>query len=124
MRKLVMLAALVALAFSTGAADAKTCKDVGGRFTKCPAQAPAKAVKCKDAKGKFTKCDAAATSTPAPEHKSLLSGLMKPKTPASPGPSSPMASSPVASTAGHHPNCKKGKACGNSCIAMADVCHK
>ena len=28
-------------------------------------------------------------------------------------------------TAGAHPkHCTKGKACGNTCIAMSDVCHK
>jgi hypothetical protein len=28
-------------------------------------------------------------------------------------------------TSGAHPkNCKKGKPCGNTCIAMSDVCHK
>ena len=28
------------------------------------------------------------------------------------------------SSMSHHPVCKKGKACGNSCIAKDKVCHK
>ncbi len=31
---------------------------------------------------------------------------------------------PAMSTMGHHPVCKKGKPCGNSCIAQDKVCHK
>ncbi|MDQ2861078.1 MAG: hypothetical protein M3Y27_12485 [Acidobacteriota bacterium] len=56
---------------------------------------------CKDpATGKFMKCPAAATApaaTPTP--------------------------APMAAKAGA-PHCVKGKACGNSCIAMSKVCHK
>ena len=28
------------------------------------------------------------------------------------------------SSMGHHPVCKKGKPCGNSCIAQDKICHK
>ncbi len=31
---------------------------------------------------------------------------------------------PVAVVVVKHPNCKVGKACGGSCIAMDKVCHK
>lgn len=98
---------------------------------------------CKDAKGHFIKCPAAgasatspaAATTPAPKKKGLLSGLMKPKaaapatTPAAaPAPVSTPKSAPVSAmapaAAAHRPVCKKGKPCGNSCIAMDKVCHK
>ncbi len=67
MRTTLILAAIAALAFST-VAEAKSCKDAAGKFTKCPpaAAAPSKATQCKDAKGKFTKCPtttAVATTT-------------------------------------------------------------
>ena len=57
------IAAVAAIAFSlsalgAGSAFAAPCKDAKGKFTKCPAAAPAKPVKCKDAKGKFAKCSA------------------------------------------------------------------
>ena len=60
MRRAIATAAVLALSLAAfGAADAKSCKDPKtGKFTKCPAAAPAKPVKCKDAKGKFAKCDA------------------------------------------------------------------
>ena len=110
MKKSSILIAALAFALSlAGAADAKSCKDAKGKFTKCPpaaAAAPAaktapvanstpvtapaptaKAAPCRDAKGKFTKCPA-----------------------------------PVA--VAHHPDCKKGKPCGDSCIAKEKVCHK
>jgi hypothetical protein len=38
-----------------------------------------------------------------------------------------MCASPAAAAtpSGAHPkNCKKGKACGNTCISVKDVCHK
>jgi hypothetical protein len=55
---------------------------------------------CKDEKGKYMKCPPAAAAP---------------------------AVTPVATRAmatGGAPNCKKGKACGHSCIAVDKVCHK
>jgi hypothetical protein len=75
MFKTFAIAAALTLAFA-GAADAKSCKDAKGKFTKCPAAAAA-----------------------------------------------PAAAGGMASMAGH-PQCKKGKPCGASCIAMNKVCHK
>jgi hypothetical protein len=109
------LAAIAALAF-TSVADAKSCKDAKGHFTKCPAAAAApaaapamaaaqKAARCKDAKGHFTKCPTAAA------------------VPAAPAPTSQMAAASSPST-GKAKHCVKGKACGNSCIKMSDVSHK
>ena len=81
MKRTLILAAVIALAFASGA-DAKSCKDAKGKFTKCP---PAASItKTTD------------TSSPA------------------------MAAMPMKG----HPNCKKGKLCGNSCISMKDICHK
>jgi hypothetical protein len=55
---------------------------------------------CKDPKtGKFMKCPAPAAATAAPA-----------------------ATAPAAKAGG--PHCVKGKACGNSCIAVSKVCHK
>jgi hypothetical protein len=77
LRNIAIVVAALSLGLA-GAADAKSCKDAKGKFTKCPAAA-----------------------------------------------SAPMAMSGggMASMAGH-PQCKKGKACGNACIAMNKVCHK
>jgi hypothetical protein len=75
MRRLIVLATVLAMA--AGAADAKSCKDAKGKFTKCP---PAAAISSAPM--------ASGGSTKAPKH------------------------------------CVKGKACGDSCIAMKDVCHK
>ncbi len=65
----------------------------------------ADAKSCKDpATGKFVKCPVAAAAPAA---------MAKPATPmASPA----MAAKPR--------ECKKGKACGNSCIKATDICHK
>lgn len=41
--------------FGGGIASAKQCRDAHGKFTKCPAMAPA-SKRCRDAKGKFVKC--------------------------------------------------------------------
>jgi len=54
----IAIALAIGLAVSSPAAFAAPCKDAKGKFTKCPAAAPAKPVKCKDAKGKFAKCSA------------------------------------------------------------------
>lgn len=77
LRTIAIVAAALSLGL-VGAADAKSCKDAKGRFTKCPAAAAA---------------------------------------PATTGSTASMASA-------GHPQCKKGKPCGNSCIAMNKVCHK
>ena len=71
MRFMIMAAAVAVLAFASSA-EAKSCKDAAGHFTKCPAPAaePAKpmlgkAAPCKDAKGHFIKCGTMAAA-PAP----------------------------------------------------------
>lgn len=54
--RLIMAAALVAMAGAAPAAAAP-CKDPKtGKFIKCPEKASAKPTRCKDAKGKFAKC--------------------------------------------------------------------
>jgi len=63
MRRVIATAAILAFSLAvSGAADAKSCKDAKGKFTKCPPAAAAPAnktvTKCKDAKGKFAKCSA------------------------------------------------------------------
>ena len=58
MRQLALIALAASLAASGANAAATRCHDAKGKFTKCPAAAPAKPVKCKDAKGKFAKCSA------------------------------------------------------------------
>lgn len=78
-RTIAIVAAALSLGLA-GAADAKSCKDAKGKFTKCPAAAAAPAA--------------------------MTGGGMA-----------------SMATAGH-PQCKKGKPCGNSCIAMNKVCHK
>ena len=78
MKRMIMLA--VVLAMAGGVADAKSCKDVKGKFMKCP--------------------PAAAMSSAAPMGSSMMSSTKAPK------------------------HCVKGKACGNTCIAMKDTCHK
>jgi hypothetical protein len=65
----------------------------------------ADAKSCRDAKGKFVKCEAAAAAPAATT-------------------SATTATSTKTSTTGGHPVCKKGKPCGNSCIAVNKVCHK
>ena len=79
MKRTLILAAALAMAFGT--ADAKACRNAKGHFAKCP--------------------PAATATMPAMS-------------------SAQMAAMPVKG----HPNCKKGKLCGNSCIAKADICHK
>lgn len=82
--------------------------------------------------GKPAAAAAAVTGAPvaAPAKKpSLMSKLMGSKPAASSSaPSTPAApvTSAATSTAdtGGHPQCKKGKPCGHSCIAMDKVCHK
>ena len=54
----ILSTAFVVLALSTASASAAPCKDAKGKFTKCPAAAPAAKQVCKDAKGKFAKCGA------------------------------------------------------------------
>lgn len=71
---------------------------------------PALAKPCHGANGKFVKC-APATVAPA-------------KTPALAAPMAPAATPAMTPIPSGHPQCKKGKPCGNSCIAMAKVCHK
>ena len=62
----------------------------------------ASAKPCRDpATHRFVKCPVAVAATPAPA----------------------VVKAPVA-VGVHHPDCVKGKLCGNSCIAKADVCHK
>ena len=134
-----ILALVGALAFAATSVSAQTidakgkCHDAKGKMAAmsvCKPATPAstaKAAPCKDAKGKFTKCPAATaeavktgnTASPAsPEtpHTSAAAAAAKP---------TPMATPASTTTAAAHPkNCKKGKACGNTCIAMSDVCHK
>jgi hypothetical protein len=60
LRTLTLLIAAAAFASSMGFADAKSCRDAKGKFTKCPVATPApKQHKkpCHDPKtGKFVKC--------------------------------------------------------------------
>ena len=113
MRSWIVAAGLAfALLAVAGNASAAQCKDAKGKFIKCPPVAAATAtttttaaaVRCKDAKGKFIKCPAPTATTTATTTTTTTAG----------------ASSP----AGKPPNCVKGKACGNSCIAVDKICHK
>lgn len=62
MLKSLSIVAAFAIALSgASVASVAPCKDAKGKFTKCPATAPAKPTKCKDAKGKFAKCGAPGT---------------------------------------------------------------
>lgn len=97
MRKTLILAAIAALAF-TSAADAKSCKDAKGKFIKCPAAAAAPA-------------------------KPMASPMVKAKGKGKETTAAPAMAS-MASAGKKAPHCVKGKACGNSCIKMTDVCHK
>jgi hypothetical protein len=78
MRTTLILAAIVALAF-TSVAEAKSCKDATGKFVKCPtaavAAAPAKVgdvktatktEKCRDSKGHYAKCTTTTTTSVMP----------------------------------------------------------
>lgn len=59
-RTFAVLLTAIAFASTMGFADAKTCRDAKGKFTKCPVATPApkpKAKQCRDPKtGKFIKC--------------------------------------------------------------------
>lgn len=118
MRSALIFAAIAALAF-TSAADAKSCKDATGKFVKCPAEATVKA------DTKVAKTSAKAAKADAKVAKAASKGAVKAAKAApapAPAPAAPMAA--AAPAAAHAKNCKKGKACGNSCIKMTDVCHK
>lgn len=92
--RILILAAVAAFALGS-AASAAPCRDpTTHKFVKCPAAVTTPGV---------------ATAAPTP--------AMKPAPASHPVP-------PMAAMAGHHPECKKGKACGNSCIAMSKTCHK
>ena len=56
MRKIILaLSAFGLVASAVPTAAAAPCRDVKGKFIKCPAK-PAAPKHCKDAKGKFAKC--------------------------------------------------------------------
>jgi hypothetical protein len=74
----------------------------------------ASAAPCRDAKGHFITCPSAAAAAPAAAAKSTEAAAAKPV----------HTVTRTASAAGGHPNCQKGKLCGNSCIAANKVCHK
>jgi hypothetical protein len=131
MTRLIAIAAALAFVFSASFADAKACRDAAGKFAKCPAAAaaPAKAGACRDAKGKFIKCgapeaaaakagDTASPASPLTPHMNATSTAAMAAKP------SPMATTAEPQAAAHPKNCKKGKACGNTCISVKDVCHK
>jgi hypothetical protein len=100
MRRTLALLTTIAFALSlAGAADAASCKDAKGKFIKCPAAAAAPAA-----------TPAAAKPAATPAAKPAATAAAKP------------AATQVAT--GGSPNCKKGKPCGHSCIAMDKVCHK
>ncbi|MBI0475229.1 hypothetical protein D9601_07670 [Sphingomonas sp. MA1305] len=64
MRTILLAAATFGLV-AGAPAFAAPCKDPKtGKFIKCAAKAPAKAVRCKNAKGQFAKCGTAG-ATPA-----------------------------------------------------------
>jgi hypothetical protein len=97
MRKLLILAAVAAFAFTSAADAASQCKDPKtGKFIKCPAAAAAPAKPA-------SKPASTTTATSA----STTSGAKS------------------AATTGATPkHCTKGKPCGNTCIKSTDVCHK
>ena len=49
-------AMFIAFAFTGSAFAAAPCKDVKGKFIKCPPPVAAPAVRCRNAKGAFAKC--------------------------------------------------------------------
>jgi hypothetical protein len=149
MRNFIIIAAVMVLA--AGGAQAKPCKDAKGHFIKCPVAAsapmapaapPMSAAEMKAKPKKLSKADvqkelagvqvqSTANQAPAqPANKlSGLRGLFKPKGSPVTAPSTPMAATSTAPLANSnspagHPVCKKGKPCGNSCIAQNKVCHK
>jgi hypothetical protein len=71
MIRMLTAAAVLALALTASAADAKSapCRDAKGQFTKCPAPAAAAAGRCRDkTTKKFAKCSAPNTE-PVPKSK-------------------------------------------------------
>ena len=56
MRTLLLAAASLSLIAGSAPVFAAPCKDVKGRFTKCPPKTLAKPSRCKAANGKFAKC--------------------------------------------------------------------
>lgn|GEM_PF-6569314 len=128
MKRILALAVVIAL--GAGAAQAKkaycqdptTHKRISCKTVPAAASTPTKPVAA-------TKPTAPAYPAPA-KRPSIFSGMMKPKV----APSGPMQSPAPAGFVGNNgsalsrtggaPNCKKGKVCGHSCIAMDKVCHK
>jgi hypothetical protein len=61
MRRVLIATAVLAFwvsALEVAPAVAAPCKDIKGRFIKCPPPTPVKIVRCKDVHGKFMKCGA------------------------------------------------------------------
>ncbi len=99
MRVMILAAAIAALAFAS-TAEAKSCKDAKGHYTKCPASAAAPA---KPAAAPAAKPAAMASAKPT---------MSKTK-----------AGTTFKST-GAPDKCKTGIPCGKSCIPRGKVCHK
>lgn len=120
MRFMILAAAVAALAFAS-TAEAKSCKDAQGHYTKCPAPAAApaksattaKGAPCKDAQGHFIKCPAAGA---APAAKSTMAKTKGGTTFTAPAPAFRSTAAPA--------KCKTGVPCGKSCIPKGKVCHK
>ena len=125
MRKTLILAAIAALAF-TSVADAKSCKDASGKFIKCPSVAAA-ATTAKAMTGAATK-SAKANEKAAKKDAAIAKAASKKATfaasTASTAGGMATAAAPMTTSGRKAPHCVKGKACGNSCIKMTDVCHK
>jgi hypothetical protein len=128
LRTTLILAAIAALAF-TPVADAKSCKDASGKFIKCPsaaaAQTGAKAATAADTKAakanaKAAKTDAATAKKADKKAKAAASKVTPAVTTNAPAPAQAAAGGMTSN--GHQ--CKKGKPCGKSCIAVDKVCHK
>ena len=88
--------------------------------------AQAKAARCTDpTTHKFIKCTAATTASPpigwnkVRNKPSVAGGPMQ-----SPAPTPGSFSAIRAEAVGGAPQCKTGKVCGHSCIAVDKVCHK
>jgi hypothetical protein len=97
------------LLMGASAAEAAACKDAKGKFIACPAPAAAKAAGyTADAKGN---CHDA-------------SGKMVKKTMCAAAPSAATAAGGPTAKLAEGPQCKKGKRCGNACIAATEACHK
>jgi hypothetical protein len=59
MQRLLVTAAVLAFSLSAvgaGSAVAAPCKDMHGKFIKCPPMKPMRPMRCKDVHGKFMKC--------------------------------------------------------------------